>query len=162
MPIPSLIIHYLVAFNLFFPVLPAQSAKMHNPKQLLVTGWYYITEQPNNYKRQADKTNQVYYIDPDPIITVKHFKKIELSDSLFMNKKYAMLMIYFDDPGTKAWSIATNKAVHSKLAFIIDNKLIITPTIKQPVNNGLADVIGDNYSKQALAALVSELDSEMK
>jgi preprotein translocase subunit SecD len=141
---------------------PAQTAKPRRTRQLLVTGWYYITEQPNNFKRQADKTNQFYYIDPNPVVTVKHFKQLDLSEAKWMNRTYPSLIIRFDEQGTKAWGAATARSVHNKMAFIIDNKLIITPTINQPSKTGDVSVVGDNFPIETLKTIKTELEGEIK
>ena len=39
----------------------------------LATGWYHIVETENGFKRQLDKTDEYYFIDPKPIIIKQYF-----------------------------------------------------------------------------------------
>ena len=34
----------------------------------LKTGWYYIEDSKNDYPRPLDKSNEQYYVNPDPIL----------------------------------------------------------------------------------------------
>jgi preprotein translocase subunit SecD len=145
-----------------FGHLLIQTPQPHKVPQLLATGWYAVSEQPTNYKRQADRTNQVYYIDPAPVVSVKHFKRLKLSESRFMSKNYPVLVINFDDTGTVAWKTAINSALHTKFALIIDNKLIVAPTVSHTANDNSVTVMGYHISIHDLKEIRDELNEEMK
>ncbi len=75
----------------------------------LKTGWYYVTDQQTNFKRQLDKTSEVYFIDSRVIVTVEQFRKIELKENLYEGENYPMLVIRFDTKGTESWRHCNTK-----------------------------------------------------
>jgi hypothetical protein len=44
------------------------------------TGWHYIEDNKNDYLRPLDKSDEKYYINPDPIVIAKHFSKVEMQE----------------------------------------------------------------------------------
>lgn len=55
-----------------------------------------------------------------------------------------------DETGTKAWSIATKKAVGRKLAFILDNRLLHAPAVNSQIIGGVTALNRSDYSKAEL------------
>ena len=106
---------------------------------VLVTGWYYILDSGNGFKRQLDKSHEIYVIDPKPIVTKANFIKIEIFETDFNGAypDYIGLMIMLDQDGINAWTFATRKSIHKKLALIINNKLIYTPIVNAEITNGM-------------------------
>ena len=43
----------------------------------LVTGWYYISDSENGFKRNQIGTIEYHFIAPLPILTIKDFKKVK-------------------------------------------------------------------------------------
>lgn len=133
-----------------------------NTKQIKLTtlssGWYYISEKPNAYPRKLYKMNDSYFIEPKPIVSVKHFSKIEFQQNIY-NRNY--LLIHFDSDGTKAWSIATEKALYKKLALIVDDKLIFAPEVNAQITSGISALNPTNFSNEELGRFEKILKSEM-
>lgn len=71
-----------------------------------------------------NKTKEVYFINPEIIVSVKHFIKIEHVKNDPKKSWGPSLIMRFDKTGTDTWSIATDKAIGKKLALIIDNGLV--------------------------------------
>jgi hypothetical protein len=97
---------------------------------ILITGWYFIVTNDNGYKRKLEIDTGFYFIDPTPIVSAKHFTNLEVTEN---NWHDAMLVIKFDKKGTKAWSEATEKYIDKHMAFIIDDKLIVTPKVNSHI-----------------------------
>jgi hypothetical protein len=127
---------------------------------ILYTGWYYVVDTPNNYKRQLDKTDETYYLDPKPIITAKNITTFEIYEGNYNNKKYFGLVMRLDKEGTENWSYATQKAVTKKLAFILDNRLLQAPTVNSQITGGVTELSRDHYSRQDLENLKTIIESE--
>lgn len=126
---------------------------------ILQTGWYYIVDTDNGFKRQLDKDTTHFFIDPNPIVTAKNFVKMEIYTS---KSGHLGLSIKLDNEGTKSWSIATEKAIGQELAFILDNKLIQTPTVMGQITGGITAINNDNFSKEELEKIIAIISKENK
>ncbi len=126
----------------------------------LKTGWYYVTDQQTNFKRQLDKTSEFYFIDPNVIVPVGQFKKLELTDSEHEGKNYPMLVIRFDTKGTDSWSVATEKSIGGKLALIVNDKLVIAPKVNSQISAGVSALNRTDYTKQYIEEILKQIENE--
>jgi hypothetical protein len=103
---------------------------------VLRTGWYFISDSSTGFKRQLDKTTEIYDVDPTPIISVSDFNQVEI----FHEKDCYALIITVDRNGAEALKIAKQKSAGKKIGFVIDNKLLRIQAIDDPqfaqVENG--------------------------
>ena len=127
---------------------------------ILYTGWYYVVDTPNNYKRQLDKSDEIYYLDPKPIITAKNVTTFEIYESSYNNKKEFGLTMRLDKEGTENWSYATQKAIMNKLAFILDNRLLQVATVNSQITGGVTALNRRGYSIQELESFKTIIESE--
>jgi hypothetical protein len=123
---------------------------------VLYTGWYYIVD-TSSYKRQLDKTNEIYFVDPTPITTAKNITTLEIYTA---NNGGFGLMMQLNEVGTKAWRIATEKSVGRKLAFILDNRLLHAPFVNSQITGGVTALNRSDYSKAELVNLKTIIASE--
>jgi preprotein translocase subunit SecD len=126
----------------------------------LVTGWYYISDSENEYKRNFIGTIEYHFIVPVPILTAKDFKKVKIYKNDYSHD--LGVGIEFTEAGTEAWSAATEKSIGKKLAFILKNKLIFAPIINEEITGGFSSITGRNTSKKDLKKLKKEIEVEMK
>ncbi len=126
---------------------------------VLYTGWYYVVDTPNSYKRQLDKSDEIYYLDPKPIITAKNVTTFEIYESN-TDKKYIGLAMRLDKEGTENWSNATQKAIMKKLAFILDNRLLHVGTVYSQITGGVTALNRGSYSRQELESIRTIIESE--
>ena len=47
----------------------------------LYTAWYYVVDSPTNFKRQLDKSDETYFLDPKPIVVAKNITSFEIYES---------------------------------------------------------------------------------
>ncbi|HYF04272.1 MAG TPA: hypothetical protein VEC36_12895 [Patescibacteria group bacterium] len=87
---------------------------------ILVSGWYLISDTTTGFKRKFDKTNEIFNIEPRPILTSKSFKTV----SIFQEKSFYCFYIMLDDEGAKSLNHAISINRAKNLALIIDNKFI--------------------------------------
>lgn len=128
---------------------------------MLKTGWYYVSDNETNYKRQLDKTSEFYFIDPNVIVPVEQFNKLELTESRYDNEKYPMLIIRFDSTGTDNWSLATEKSIGGKLALIINDKLVIASKVNSQITAGVSAINRSDYSQQDLEEILKTIETEL-
>jgi len=135
----------------------------NRPQNILKTGWYYVIETKNNYGRKLYKKDEEIYIDPTPIVLVKHVKKIDIENN-YLGKPF--ILFQFDAYGTKAWSAATGKAVEdnlhiTKFALVIDDTLVYTPKVETQISSGVSTLNRDDFSKEELEQFAKRIKSEM-
>ena len=127
---------------------------------ILHTGWYYVVDTPNNYKRQLDKSAETYYLDPKSIVTAKNITTFEIYEGNFKSKKYFGLTMRLDKEGTENWSFATQKAIMNKLAFIIDNRLVQVATVNSQITGGVTALNRLDFSREELENFKAIIESE--
>jgi len=126
---------------------------------VLVTGWYYITETDNGFKRQLDKTNEIYFIDPNPIIVKEFFDKIEIFTTDFKGEypDYIGLKMQISEKYVNLWAEATGKSIGNRLGFIIDNKLVNAPQVNARIERGMTALNRTVYSKEEIEEFKTRL-----
>ena len=129
---------------------------------ILYTGWYYVVDTPNNYKRQLDKSDETYYLEPKPITTAKNITTLEVYESSYNDKNYIGLTIRLDKNGTESWSYATRKAevMGLRLAFILDNKLLQVAKVNSQITGGVTALNRGEYSRKELENFKTIIESE--
>ena len=136
--------------------------KVDKVDTILKTGWYYVSEQKTEFEKQLDKSSEFYFINPDLIIPVEHFAEIEITENEHDGVQYPVLVIRFDQKGTDNWSLATKKATDSKLALIINNKLVNVPKVNVQITSGISSLSRIEYTKQDLENFVEQIEGEQK
>jgi preprotein translocase subunit SecD len=127
---------------------------------ILFTGWYYIVDNNNGFKRQLEKSTDTFYIDPKVIVVAKNFTTLEIYESNAVGQKYVGLLMRLDKMGTQKWSVATEKAIGKKLAFILDNRLLHVAKVNSQITAGVATLNRDDYSKAELEKIKIIIESE--
>lgn len=126
--------------------------------KVLKTGWYFILNKKIGVKRKLDKDTTIYYLDSTPILTAKNIIKLEIYKT---SSGIIGLSMKFDKIGTKAWSVATEKATDSYLAFIMDDKLLTVPRINDQIISGVSALNrGQIYTEQELLAIKKVIEEE--
>jgi preprotein translocase subunit SecD len=135
---------------------------LKHDSSVLSTGWYYVVDTANGYKRKLDKSEETYYLDPTPIITAKNVTIFEIYESSYNGKKYYGLSMHLDKDGTERWSYATGKAqvMYLRLAFILDNRLLQVAKVNAQITGGVTALNRGNYSRQELENFKTIIESE--
>lgn len=125
---------------------------------LLSTGWYSIKNFENDFAYQLENDTTIYFIDPLPIVSVKHFSKLEVKENQF---NQTALIIWFDKFGSNAWYEGTKVNVGRQLALIIDNKLVSVGKVNEPIPSGVSSLSSLNYDTNEILEFKSILEKEM-
>ena len=126
----------------------------------IYTGWYYVVDSDNGFKRQLDKSTDTFFIDPNPIVTAKNFTTFEIYGSNEGGQKYVGLTMRLDQIGTENWSIATGKSIGKQLAFILDNRLLHVAKVNAQITAGVTALNRGDYSKAELENFKKIIESE--
>lgn len=127
---------------------------------VLYTGWYYVIDSLNDFKRQLDKSEETYYLDPKPIVTAENFTTFEIYESTSDDQKDLGLAMRLDKEGTESWSNATLRAQGSRLAFILDNRLLQVAMVNSQITGGVTALNRGEYSRQELENFKTIIESE--
>jgi preprotein translocase subunit SecD len=131
------------------------------PQTNLKTGCYYIEDSRNDYLRPLDRSDEQYYVNPDPIITARHFSKVEVQDVKYNGVTNQYLLIRFDSIGKSLWNFATFRSINKKLALVIDDKLVYVGLVNEPITSGVSALNRGIYSKAELEAFANKIKMEM-
>jgi len=143
----------------FFTELYSSSSDLKSRQDsILKTGWYYISDNETSYKRQLDKTSEFYFINPNVIVPVEQFDKMELTENKF--DKFPMIIIRFDSKGTDNWSIATEKSIGGRLALIVNDKLVIAPKVNAQIIAGVSAINRSDYTQQDIDEIFKTIENE--
>lgn len=121
---------------------------------VLVTGWYYLVTD-GGYIRQLEKTDEIYILDPLPIITAEDIIELNVSEDRW---KQAMLVMRFGERGTQAWSIATQKTIGGKLAFVLNDKLLYISQVNSQITTGVSAFNRAGYIKDEIEEIKQAIE----
>lgn len=121
---------------------------------ILVTGLYYVTETDNGFKRQLDKTDELYFLDPKPILIKEYFGKLDISEGLYSGYEIEILI---KKQYVSLWADATEKAIGSRIGFVIDNQLVYAPYVNTKIHTGRVSLNRPEYSKEELEEFMGRL-----
>lgn len=125
----------------------------------LKTGWYYLTDSINGIERTLIGTEEIYYVDPNPIVTIENFTDLEIYQS--SSGDYG-LTIKLDNKGAEQWSFATGKSIGHKLALIIDNELYYTPKVNAQIDVGITALNREGLTEGELKEVKKKIENEKK
>ena len=119
---------------------------------VLATGWYYIIEAETGFKRQLDKTEEFYFIDPKPILIKEQFDKLALFKTDFQGQSedYIGLSIQIDKEYKDLWANATEKSIGKRLGLVINDKLINAPMVNAKIETGMSSLNRKVYDRNEL------------
>ena len=120
----------LIILILFLFSCNNSESNQHIPSSdsTLNTGFYFIKDSGSFLQRQLIRTNNIYHIDPTPIVTVKNFRKVER----FHEKDCYALFIWLDEKGSQLLDLAKQNYQGKKFAIIVDNQLVRTQLVDDP------------------------------
>jgi hypothetical protein len=133
----------------------SETSSIKKLDSILYTGWYFI-DNNRGRERRLQQTNSFYYINPIPIVAVKHFKEV----NLFHEKDCFALFIWLDNEGSQLLNAARKKSKGQKFAFIINNKLEIIQLADDPQFAQVSKDIDSRVYGQVLAFPCKSRSSE--
>ena len=98
-------------------------------------------------------SDNVIYLHPNPELTEAHLKKVAVWDGQYDDKT---IVLMFNDDGTARMARVTAENINKRLAFVIDDKIIMAPVIQTQITEGQA-VIEGGYTKQEAEDLAKRL-----
>jgi len=123
------------------------------------TGVYYVTDSASGTKMCTDSVH-CFYLNPTPIVTIKNYIKIKSVREPYMGTYD--ISIALDKEGTVAFDSATKKAINKLLAFVINNKVVSAPMVRDEIKSGKFNISGSFYKKEETDKLVKQLLEEKK
>lgn len=127
----------------------------------LETGWYHIVDKENRFKRQLDKTDEFFFIDPKPIIIKTYFDKVEIHETSYgksNSENNFELLIQIHRNYEHLWADVTEESVGKRLALIINNKLVSNPKVMCRIEGGLSSLGRGVYNKDELDKFKTQIE----
>jgi preprotein translocase subunit SecD len=70
------------------------------------------------------------------------------------------MIMTLDEIGTEAWSVATEKYIGKKLAFILDDNLLEADYVNSQITGGITALISGDYRKDELENIKAVIEKE--
>ena len=143
--------------------LPKDLTEKQNQGIYLKTGWYIVTDSIQGIPKETNinSKKELIYIDTIAKLTSKDIELFYLSPDS-RDKNILNLIMYFDKKGTKKWALLTKQSIHKDLAFIINNKVLMTPTVHSQITSGVSVLWGNNYTPEEMIAIKELLQLQKK
>ncbi len=90
-------------------------------------------------------------LDPSLYDLDNMIKVIGLDDIRKTKTEGAEVIIYFNIDGAKKWADMTRNNIGKAVAFVIDDKIVCTPTIAGELRNGVAKINGIGNEANAIS-----------
>ena len=136
-----------------------QALEQNSADSTLVTGWYHVVSTQDGFKRQLDKTDEFYIINPKPIVIKKHFSKVEIytpKDANGQPQDFFALSIQIGKDYEDLWALETEKSAGKWIGLVIDNVLVNAPRVQGRIDGGRSSLNRGVYSKEELESFLTQ------
>ena len=156
MSLKKLILFFFVAF-LVTGELSAQQTKFE-------TGCYFVIDNAAGscLKPQPDKSGRSYCLETKPIVTKIDFLVVELNEFILDQKTEYALIIRLNDKGRDEFAKATARYTGKRIAFVIDNRLIMAPVVKARIESGIIRLDTLHWTYNELKNNYETINSSLK
>jgi len=132
----------MLTFILILPALIVFPQTKH-----IETGLYLVIPSDScsgiNNKIAVRYMNDTLCLEPKAVLTVKDFEFCETAESKLDGMEMFVLNIQLKDSSALKFKDITTKNVGKRFAFVIDNKVVMAPVIRDPITSGRMTVSGD-------------------
>ena len=156
MSLKKLILFFFVAF-LITGELSAQQTKFE-------TGCYYVIDNSAGscLKPQPDRSDRTYCLETKSIATKADFLGVELNEFILEQKTEYALNIRLNDKGRDEFAKATERYIGKRIAFVIDNHLIMAPVVKDRIDSGIIRLDTLHWTYDELRSFYETINSSLK
>jgi preprotein translocase subunit SecD len=125
----------------------------------LQTGIYHVADSSNGVrcKYVLIRDTAFLYLLSEPILTTKNIKSLKIEHSGLIDNWE--LVIGLNKRGKRIWRSATAGSVGKRIAFVLDNSVLVAPNITEPVTTGQIGIAG-NYTHEQLETFKITLKKE--
>ena len=137
------------------------SVNLISQEAQLKTGFYKVVDKDSCIKVE-DYTiikdfGTEYCLNQTPLITDANFESVDITKDTIENRITYVVSIKLDSSGAQIIKEATTKMVGQRAAFIINNKIVALPTVRDPIVSGrIAVFCGEETIENVRRALKSE------
>ena len=135
------------------------SCSSEKPKTL-ETGWYYIVAKNriDLVTRIKKNTQDSFYLNQTPIVTVPHFKEVMIYSGMVGNEG---MQVILNEEGTKRWADATKLYARNYMGFVIDDELVHVQRIPGPEKTGMTTLNEKWFDKKYLEETAAKLNLQI-
>lgn len=121
--------------------------------KILTDGWYQTSKNNKDFKRISEY-GEIYYLDPRPVILTDNFE----SYGYYVNSDGDPgIKIQLDKTGIREWKNTTERNIGLHLIFVLDNKIIHSPLVNQPITNGLTVFFFSKLTEKQLKKIINQV-----
>jgi hypothetical protein len=163
--IPFLFVIISIVSSCNIPDLPSfrPKNKVHTisneirPDSFLVTGFYYVSDTNTGFKRRTANRGDTCCLNPIPFLTIEDFAQVHFKKD---GADVWELDVDFYDDVKNILKEATRKALHKRLALVVDNSLISTGVVNGEIDGGMLAFSFTN-SYNLVESVIENLHAEM-
>jgi preprotein translocase subunit SecD len=154
----------LIKTILFFLIASIASGQLSAQQTQLKTGCYYVIDNSTGscVKPQPDKSGQTYCLETKPIVTKADFLVVELNEFILEQKTEYALIIRLNDKGRDEFTKATDKYTGKRIAFVIDDHLVMAPIVKTRIESGIVRLDTLHWTHDELKNFYEIINSSLK
>ena len=123
------------------------SVSLISQEARLKTGFYKVVDKDSCIKAEGytiiEDSGTEYCINQTPLITDANFQSVDITKDTIENEITYVVSIKLDSSGAQIIKNETTKMVGQRAAFIINNKIVAVPTVRDPIISGRIAVFCD-------------------
>jgi preprotein translocase subunit SecD len=135
---------------IFFLLLILCSANIFSQENVLQTGIYRIVETDSCTNKdefiKLSDSEQNYCLHRRPLITSNDFDSVKIITDTTEGWNNYTIIIKMDSSAGLLFGKETTELVGKKVAFVINDKIIMAPVIRDPILSGTIEVFCDEES----------------
>lgn len=124
---------------------------------VFVSGCYFVVDSGCGMARCLLNTDEIYFLDPKPIVGVCNFKDIEVVEDAFGK---SAIVIGLDEKGTELFADATEKWIGKQIAMLISDTLYSAPVVNMRIEGGSMMVTNAGFDRKVCERLKRSMEWE--
>lgn len=112
------------------------------------------SEPREGYGEAADENGQLFYVDPEPLLTERDVARA----SVLRSDRRNVILLEFAPHGADVLDEASTAHLGERLAIFIDDQLVMSPRMQSRITKGKAAISGD-FSDARAAEIVRGLNA---
>jgi hypothetical protein len=127
----------------------------------LSTGFYFIAEEGKpKIKMIKDHSDEIYFINPTPFVSVKNVIQAKLESVKLENGESNNLCLKFNEDGQKDLKEGSSKALKEQIAVVVAGHLLYLIEVNQPITDSTMCIILIGYSKNEMQLMLRKVNEK--
>jgi len=106
-------------------------------------------DNPDDAIAVLGETAKMEFVDPEGNVVVSG-SDLKDAQGVKTSSGQVVISLQFTDEGTKKFADATTRFVGQEITILLDNKVLMSPTVEEPILNGQAQITGNYTLEEAI------------